>query len=147
MATKIFYIKGTNHKVCTSKTHDYTHAWVRKSDKRLLCRCGSRELALKAFEREYNHRYLSIHGTDVIATGIFYQSCWGSALDVQRQLDNHDHNFGQEPGRPVQNIKYYHGNKYYGRKATEKELQEARKYIQSAKNFRDAYELVELEAR
>lgn len=139
MKATAFYIKGTDKKVRTSKTHNYTH---------YICGqcCSSYELAVKARDRTVSIRFPRETAEDVISSG-YYKVCAKKAEEARYLLDKHDEDLVQEKGRKLVNLGYIRGIPFFGAKATEKELENARQKIADREAFRARLEIFELEAR
>ena len=139
MKATSFYIKGTDEKVRTSKTHHYTH---------YICGqcCSSYELAVKARDRSVSFRYPRETAEDIINCG-YYKVCARKLEEARELLDWHDEQLGQEKGRELKFLGFTRGLSFYGAKATEKELENARRNIQEREALRTRIEIFELEAR
>lgn len=134
-----FYIKGTDEKVRTSKTHHYTHYVCGQC-------CSSYELAVKARDRSVSFRYPRETAEDVINSG-YYKICARKIEEARFLLDKHDDELGQEKGRKLVNLGYIRGIPFFGAKATEAELDHAKQNIADREAMRARIEILELEAR
>lgn len=144
MATKVFYIKGTDTKVRTSKTNDYTHAIM--AGENLVCCCGSLPRAEKEIERLAFFHYPCFNADDAIRYGIYLYPA--RKLDeAVRFFKEHDAELGQVATGSVRSFGCTRGVSYYGREATEKELEAARERIEKRNKYREGLRIVELEAR
>ena len=139
MKATSFYIKGTDEKVRTSKTHLYTHYVCGQC-------CSSYELAVKARDRSVSFRYPRETAEDVINSG-YYKICARKIDEARFWLDKHDDELGQEKGRKLVNLGYIRGIPFFGAKATEAELDKARQNIADREALRARIEIFELEAR
>lgn len=139
MKSTTFYFKGTDEKVRTSKTHNYTH-YVGG------CCCGSLELAIKARDKMVASRYPRETAEDIINGG-YYKVCARKVEEAREHLDWHDEQLGQEKGRELKFLGFTRGLSFYGAKATEKELENARRNIREREEYRARLEIRELEAR
>lgn len=139
MKSTTFYIKGTDIKVRTSKTHQYTHV-VGGS-----C-CGSLELAIKARDKMVASRYPRETAEEILDSGM-YKVAARKVIEARELLDWHDEQLGQEKGRELKFLGYTRGVPFYGAKATEKELENARKNIEAREAYRASLDIQELEAR
>lgn len=140
-----FYIKGTDNKIRTSKTHTYTHA-VYDSHGALLGCCGSLELAHKTIDREASFYWPRSNGEDILSSGILYV-CARNISEARKDLDEHDGLLGQEKGRKFVSYAVRRGLRYHGVNATEKELENARKVVSDRQAWVEGCVIVELEAR
>ena len=145
-----FYIKGTDIKVRTSKTHNYTHALQGKDDRAVISCHESRELAEKAIQRNVSFSFRPIYGEKVIETG----RVWIMGLSLKDARDTlvncHDRYTGQQGAkRDLEDVKqiYDRGEKFYGFPATEKDLEEARDNIRRKQAYLDTVKVIELEGR
>lgn len=145
-----FYIKGTDIRVRTSKTHHYTHALQGHNDKAVLSCHESRELAEKAIQRNVSFHFRPIYGEKVIETG----RVWVMGFSLKDAADSlaryHDRYTGQEGiVRDLGDVKqvYDRGEKFYGFPATEKDLEEARDKIRRKESYLQTVKIVELEER
>lgn len=139
MAAKTFYIKGTDEKVRTSKTHNYTHYVCGQC-------CSSYDLAVKVRNRSVSFRFPRETAEDVINGG-YYKVCAKTLDEARYLLDKHDESMGQEKGRKLKNLGYIRGIPFFGAKATEKELENARNNIKEREELRARMVIKELEAR
>lgn len=139
MATKVFYIKGTDTKVRTSKTHTYTHYVCGQC-------CSSYELAIKARDRSVSFRYPRETAEEILDSGM-YKVAARTVFEARELLDWHDEQLGQEKGRELKFLGFTRGVPFYGAKATEKELENARNNIKEREELRARLEIQELEAR
>lgn len=139
MKSTTFYFKGTNEKVRTSKTHNYTH-YVGG------CCCGSLELAIKARDKMVASRYPRETAEEILDSGM-YKVAARKVIEARELLDWHDEQLGQEKGRELKFLGFTRGVPFYGAKATEKELENARKNIQEREEYRARLEIRELEGR
>lgn len=139
MKATAFYIKGTNEKVRTSKTHNYTHYVCGQC-------CSSYDLAVKARDRSASIRFPRETAEEVINGG-YYKVCAKTLDEARDLLDKHDEDIGQEKGRKLVNLGYIRGIPFFGAKATEKELEKARQNITAREAFKANHEILELEAR
>ena len=124
-----FYIKGTDIKVRTSKTHNYTHALQGKNDRSVISCHESRELAEKAIQRNVSFHFRPIYGEKVIETGRVW--IMGFSLKDARDtlVNRHDKWLGQQGiKRDLEDVVqiYDRGEKFYGFPATKKDLENAR---------------------
>lgn len=139
MATFKFYIKGTDEKVRTSKTHHYTHYVAGQC-------CGSYMLAVKARDVRVAARYPRETAEDIINGG-YYKVCARNLEEAREHLDWHDEQFGQEKGRNLVSLGYIRGLKFYGAKATEAEIAHAKQNIVEREELRARLKIEELEER
>lgn len=139
MKATSFYIKGTDKKVRTSKTHNYTHYVCGQC-------CSSYELAVKARDRSVSLRYPRETAEDIINGG-YYKVCARKIEEARNLLDMHDDELGQEKGRKLVNLGYIRGIPFFGAKATDKELENARQKIADREALRARLQIFELDAR
>ena len=139
-----FYIKGTDKLVRTSRTHTYTHA-IMAGESPVSC-CGSLQLAEKEIERLAFFHSPRFNTEDTIRTGIYLYPA--RKLDeAVRFFKEHDAEIGQVATGSVRSFGCTRGVPYYGREATEKELEAARERIEKRNKYREGLRIVELESR
>ena len=112
----------------------------------LISCCGSLQLAEKGIERLAFFHYPRFNTEDTIRTGIYLYPA--RKLDeAVRFFQQHDAELGQVTTGAVHSFGCTRGVSYYGREATEKELEAARERIEKRNKYLEGLKIVELEAR
>lgn len=140
-----FYIKGTDTLVRTSKTHTYTHAIM--AGENLVSCCSSVALAEKEIARLVYFHYPRFNTETLLQDDGYYMYPARNRDEAVRFFSEHDAELGQVSGDEIHSFGYIRGVPYFGRKATEKERDNARERIEKRNKYREGLRIVELEAR